>query len=151
MSKRQSAYSAEDYRSLLRNAGLRVTEARVAVLRFIRESPSPVTHAETAQRLLVKGFDRVTVYRKLLELSRSGLLTRTELGDHLWRFEFRNREIEHSDDHPHFLCIDCGLVTCLPRQSVKLGLMPGVNDTVIAEVSEILLKGRCNECLRQSN
>jgi Fur family ferric uptake transcriptional regulator len=151
MAKRIPILGLDDYQTLLREAGLRITEARLTVLQFIQESSGPVTHAETAEQLANKGLDRVTVYRKLLELSRVGLLTRTELGDHVWRFESRQRAIEHSDGHPHFLCTECGRVTCLPRESVNLSLMPGVKNTVVAELSEILLKGRCNKCLHEAS
>src|SRR5437879_1581239 len=118
---------SEDYcRERLHRAGLRVTPARVAVLKLVYESRSPVTHAQAAGSLQRGGFDRVTVYRNLLELTKAGLLFRSELGDHVWRFESREAHGKHIDDHPHFLCIDCGNVFCLPRHSVTIAIPPHV-------------------------
>jgi Fur family ferric uptake transcriptional regulator len=139
---------SEDYcRERLHRAGLPITASRVAVLRLIYASSAPLSHAEAAERLRGQGFDRGTVYRKLLELTRAGLLFRSELGDHVWRFESRDAHGEHVDDHPHFLCIDCGNVLCLPQQSVTIGLPARVKAGVIGELSGILLKGRCRDCV----
>jgi Fur family transcriptional regulator, ferric uptake regulator len=127
----------------MREAGLRCTSARLAVLRELGRSASPLTHAEVADRLAIQGIDKATVFRNLVDLVDADLLTRHELGDHVWRFEVRPPGAT-DEQHPHFVCTDCGSVTCLSeigfdkssrRQASKIGL-----------VKEILLKGICHNC-----
>ncbi|MFO0919114.1 MAG: transcriptional repressor [Planctomycetaceae bacterium] len=132
-----------EIRTLLTGAGLRTTAARLAVVRKLRAAKSPLTHAEVAEELVPQGFDKATVFRNLTDLVDAGLVRRTELGDHVWRFEFLDRS--HSgDQHPHFICVDCGSVTCLndlemPKSSQK-------SLSKVGKVTEILLKGRCHAC-----
>src|SRR5262245_17344822 len=101
-------------RSRIRSAGLRSTPARLAVLRALERRTTPATHADLAQELVPLGFDKATVYRNLIDLTDAGMLARTELGDHVWRFELRRPASDrHTGEHPHFLCVDCGEVACL--------------------------------------
>ena len=77
-------------RQILRDASLRCTPARISVLQKLRASNSPLTHAEIAETLVPVGFDKATVFRNLTDLTDAGLVSRTELGDHVWRFEVRD-------------------------------------------------------------
>ena len=97
----------------IRAAGLRATPARSATLTWLRHVGSPRTHAEVADHLAGRGIDKATAFRNLTVLTDAGLLRRTELGDHVWRFEAIDLSRDRPDAHPHFLCVDCGSVTCL--------------------------------------
>jgi Fur family ferric uptake transcriptional regulator len=132
-------------RNEIRAAGMRSTGPRVAVLERLRRAESPLTHAEITEELLPLGFDRATIYRNLVDLAEAGLLSRVELGDHVWRYEAR-RAAEPDGEHPHFVCNDCGTVACLPLVSVNIRPAPGSRSSVVAEVSEVVLKGRCESC-----
>lgn len=138
--------SLADLQSRIREAGLRSTAARIAVLRELIEARTPVSHAELAEKLVPLGFDKATVYRNLMDLSEVGMVSRTELGDHVWRFELRRDGVGHNNDHPHFLCTDCGMVTCLSDVSVNLAAMLGGKHAPGMTVTEVLLKGRCGTC-----
>lgn len=134
----------------LREAGLRCTAARMAVLDHLMRAAGPKTHAEVAEALADRGFDRATIYRNLTELTESKLVSRVELGDHVWRFEMKRghaagKKAGHKDaeDHPHFLCTTCGEVSCL--DDVSVAITPKKN-SVIRSVTEVLLKGRCENC-----
>jgi Fur family ferric uptake transcriptional regulator len=142
---RLSAASLDKIRTRLRDAGLRSTAARLWVMQELIEATSPVTHGEVAEALATKGFDRATIYRNLVELTEAGLVSRIELGDHMWRFELR-RTGPGDSEHPHFLCVDCGEVSCLPAVSVNIRPSPGTKRSGIGKVTEILLKGRCGSC-----
>ena len=74
-------------RALLSKVGLRMTGARMAVMRWLQDAKRPATHAEIAEDLVPLGFDKATVYRNLTDLAEAGLVTRSELGDHVWRFD----------------------------------------------------------------
>jgi Fur family transcriptional regulator, ferric uptake regulator len=136
----------EKVRQSLRAAGLRCTAARLWVMQELIDAASPQTHAQVADSLEPRGFDRATIYRNLIELTDAGLVSRIELGDHVWRFELRQPGSEHQQDHPHFVCVDCGEVACLPSVSVNIKPAPGTKQSQIGQITEVLLKGRCGQC-----
>lgn len=139
--------SVDEARQMLRAAGLRCTTCRVAVLQHLAEAESPRSHADVAEELVPAGFDKSTVYRCLVELADAGFFSRLDLGDHVWRFEMRHeQEAEHAGAvHPHFMCIDCGKVTCLPEVTVTIAPAKGPR-AVQGNVTEVLLKGHCAAC-----
>lgn len=126
----------------IREAGLRATPARIATLQLLRESNTPLTHAVVADHLAATGVDKATAFRNLNDMVEAGLLRRTEVGDHVWRFEALSSE--HDNGHPHFLCVDCGTVSCL--DDVKLTAGSQRASDKVGEVTEILLRGHCNDC-----
>lgn len=143
--KRQTnSQKVEVIRQLLRTAGLRVTPARIAVMQELQSATSPLTHAEVADKLMPLGFDKTTVFRNLTDLAEAQLISRTELGDHVWRFEISNPNDPGADRHPHFLCVDCGSVTCLGDMEFTAGSRK--RSTEIGRITEILIKGHCVTC-----
>lgn len=134
----------QEIRSLLRSAGLRSTPARIAVLRELRGAKAPVTHAELAEKLVPQGFDKATVFRNLADLTEAELLYRAELGDHVWRFEVRNPQAAERGSHPHFVCVDCGNVTCLDEMEFTSASRR--RSAEISRITEILIKGHCTSC-----
>lgn len=145
-------------RKRIRGAGLRCTAARLAVLGHLQGVPAPRTHAEVSAALAGRGFDRATIYRNLTELTEARLLSRVDLGDHVWRFEIRHAHDEEPGNggHPHFVCTACGEVSCL--DDVRVAITPHAGRrargtgrprdgrAAIHSVTEILLKGRCGGC-----
>jgi len=147
MKKPRSADQIAELKALLREAGLRSTSARLAVLEQLRRARTPVSHAELAKDLVPTGLDRATVYRNLMDLAESGLVARAELGDHVWRYEIKREGHDHNAEHPHFVCIDCGEVTCLTDVDVAISPAPGSKKSTIAGLTEVLLKGHCGKCV----
>ncbi|HWB00378.1 MAG TPA: transcriptional repressor [Pirellulales bacterium] len=147
MSKRRSKNTTETLRTMIRGAGLRSTQSRLAVLNRLMGSRTPLTHAQVSDDLEERGFDRATIYRSLVELADAKLLSRMELGDHVWRFEFRGDSAETEDtEHPHFLCLDCGKISCLTEVTIDSALTASAKQAAAAVVSDILLKGHCRQC-----
>lgn len=144
MSQKDHSPSIDQIRNLLSRAGLRTTPARVAVVRWLQKSKTPATHAEIAVDLVPMGMDKATVFRNLNDLADAGLVSRTELGDHVWRFELRDADHADRGQHPHFVCINCGSVTCLH----DLDLPKAANKSLskVGMVTEVLIKGRCVTC-----
>ena len=134
----------ESLRDRIRAGGLRSTSARLAVLQVLMAAESPMSHAEVAQQLAARGFDKATVFRNLVDLVDADLLSRTELGDHVWRFEVRDPAHSVGGGHPHFVCTDCGGVTCLSELDFDDRSQSAASK--IGTVTEILLKGVCNDC-----
>jgi len=166
--------SIDALKSLVRGAGLRCTAARLAVLEQMLTASGPQTHAEVSATLDHRGFDRATIYRNLTELTEAKLVTRVDLGDHVWRFEAKRHGGDdghgHGGDHPHFVCTSCGEVSCLDDVTVAITQRPGVDKLAasaggtagttgkkrsaptagkrqgIPAVTEVLLKGTCGNC-----
>lgn len=134
----------ESTQDQIRAVGLRATPARLATLLLVQESKSPLTHADAAEALAANGIDKATVFRNLNDLTEAGLLRRTELGDHVWRFEATHGDTGNESHHPHFVCIDCGSVTCLNDLQLTAGSKRQSDG--VGRVTEILLRGHCNDC-----
>jgi len=132
-------YSLEIAKNSLRESGLKVTPSRLAVHRVLFCSDHPLTHSEVAVEVKDLSSDQSTIFRNLNDLVEAGLVNKRELGDHVWRFELiRNHE---THDHPHFLCEDCGQVTCIPESTFSLK-----KSAKFGEVTQVLLKGHCSDC-----
>ena len=139
-------FSAESARALLKQASLRCTAARIAVLQRVADSPRPLSHAEVTTQLADHGFDQSTIYRALQELSEQGTLSRLDLGDDVKRFELRREETaEEASEHPHFLCIDCGKIVCLPTEAFKIDRRRFPSKTV-ADITQVVVRGHCEAC-----
>ncbi len=138
--------SAGEIRASLREAGLRATAPRVAVLRSLRSASGPVSHGDVATSLADEGWDRATVYRNLMALTEAGLLRRTDHGDHTWRFELSKPGAAVGRIHPHFLCDACGDVACLPNGSVQVLPRRGTPRAIQRQRYEVQIKGRCDRC-----
>jgi Fur family ferric uptake transcriptional regulator len=134
------------FQEKIRAVGLRSTAPRVAVLRELETATAPLSHADLVESLGDEGYDRVTIYRNLTDLTEAGLVVRADLGDHVWRFELRRAGKEHTGSHPHFTCTDCGTVSCLPEESVRITPAKGAPKAVAARAVEVHLRGLCDRC-----
>jgi Fur family ferric uptake transcriptional regulator len=137
--------ATEDFEVQLRSANLSCTRTRLAVLRHLVLRRRPVTHTE-AVNALGSGFDRVSIYRALTDLTRARLLTRSDEGDHVWRFSLVRRE--HPDDWrlPRFVCIHCGVVTYLSEQAIRMNVRGQVPRSLRERRVEVQLRGECDGC-----
>lgn len=136
--------NAEDFASIrkkLHALDLRGTLSRVAVLQLLQTAAGPLTHAQIADQLTDRGFERTTIYRNLNELAEVGLLTRLDIGGQAWRFE-----VTDDAGHLHFFCAACGAISCLLGISVDKALTATVKNSVKGMLTEVLLKGRCSAC-----
>ncbi|MBC20439.1 MAG: Fur family transcriptional regulator [Planctomycetaceae bacterium] len=131
-------------RQMIQASGLRATTARVATLLALRNS-TPLTHAEVSTRLAEDGIDKATVFRNLNDMVSANLLRRSELGDHMWRFEIIAGEDQAHATHPHFVCVDCGTVSCMDE--IELTKKSKTASSDYGQVTEILLRGHCHDCV----
>ena len=130
----------------IRNAGLRVTQPRIAVLHVLTKMARPMSHADLIDALDGQGFDRVTLYRNLNDLAEAGIVARTDVGDRVWRFELRSKRDSHSGKHPHFTCTDCGTVACLPENAIRIATSSRLPRAVRQQSVEVALRGVCDRC-----
>ncbi len=142
-----AATDAQTLKSLFHSLGLRSTGARIAVYRALAEAERPLTHAEVSGELEDAGFDHATIFRNLTDLTQVGLVVRTDLGDHVWRFELRgDGKQSHREQHPHFLCTDCGGVSCLPEGAISLKRTKGAPKGLFATAVVVQVQGVCDDC-----
>lgn len=146
------APQVKQFQALLRDSGLRSTAPRLAVLAYFHEHGGRNSHAELFATLEDRGFDRATIYRILTDLAAAKILSRSDLGDHVWRFELRKGVggAEHGHDHPHFVCVDCGEISCLHGVQVKLQGHAKAPKSVANNEVAVQLKGVCDPCDRGS-
>lgn len=148
MTQDEDAPTMQQLRERLRRTGLRSTTPRLAVLDFLQHAQGPLTHAEISDGLESRGFDRTTVYRNLIALADANLVRRTDLGDHVWRFELapENADSHGTLAHPHFQCEQCGEIACLHDTQVSITRSDGQSPSNIGAISSVLLRGRCDRC-----
>jgi Fur family transcriptional regulator, ferric uptake regulator len=143
---RSPAPSVADLKAEIRSRGMRGTGPRVAVLAYLSEATAPLSHTEIHEALVGRGYDRVTIYRNLTDLVEAGLLVRSDLGDHVWRFERTQGQGGHAPGHPHFVCTDCGGVSCLPAVTVSVMRGSPAPKALRNKQVEVQVKGRCDDC-----
>jgi len=91
-----------------------------------------------------KEMNKTTVYRILHRLEDSGVLHSFVDKDGLKRYAKGDQRTSSSGNevtHPHFLCEDCGISTCLP---LKIHT-PSIPNYIIKS-SEQLYLGQCKDC-----
>lgn len=142
--------SVAEWKDRIRKAGLRSTGARVAVLRLMEQATRPMTHQEVSSALEGSGFDHATMFRNLTDLTQAGILARSDLGDHVWRFELRRGDLDHKGQHPHFICTSCGEVECLSDRVVSVQPTARTPRALKRKGVIVQIQGRCDDCERQS-
>lgn len=133
----------QEAKKLIRDAGLRATAPRVAVLRLLTASPKPLSHSEVIEALGEDEWDQATLYRNLLKLAEVNLARVASQMGGIIRYEVRADDDPHV--HPHFSCEKCGKVECLP--GAKLGGKVDLRWHESLEGSQLQLIGSCPDCL----
>lgn len=80
------------------------------------------------------------MYRNLVSLTEAGILVRSQLGDGVWRYELPESDEAAHGRHPHLVCVDCGVVSCLPADAVS------IRGEAAARVTEVQPRGHCASC-----
>lgn len=137
------AWDLEATKRSLRELGLRVTAPRVAVMRVLAEAERPLSHGESFERLGRDAlWDKATVYRNLMALTEAGLVRIATRAGGLTRFELASRD--DSRAHPHFVCSDCGHVSCLPSAEVPVPKRVGWGKALSNAAVQFV--GQCPNC-----
>lgn len=129
----------------LRAAGLRRTRARTAVHAAIVRLARPLSHTELLNDPALQGMDAITLYRTLRALEEAGLAHRVLGTDGAWRTCSQpGLPVGCPGNHVHFMCQDCGQMTCLIEQSMpRIEPPPGA----VVAARHFLASGRCAACL----
>jgi Fur family transcriptional regulator, ferric uptake regulator len=137
----------EELRALVRDRGLRATPSRLAVLELLlaKTGEPPMSHAEVSEKLASGPWDPATIYRNLTDLVEVGLVRRSDVGDHIWRFEVVDAAHDGAG-HPHFVCTECGTVECLPVMDFVLPRTKTPRAMRQHKV-EVHVRGLCDTCI----
>ena len=132
----------------LRNAGLRVTAPRLAVLLSIT-GVGQHRDAEAiadAARARLGTLSTQAVYDNLHILEEAGLVRRIQPSGHPARYEARV-----GDNHHHIVCRRCGLtadVDCAAGAAPCLE--PSANQGFIVQEAEVIFWGLCPQCQQET-
>ena len=121
----------------LRDAGLRATQPRMAILAWLDANPG---HHPAEVLVDRTGLSKATVYHVLGQLAATGLVLTAESGSGRLLFETA------PDAHHHFVCRVCGQivdVACIPGEPPCLTAdIPGAT----IEHADVILRGVCAAC-----
>ena len=133
-----------DHPQRLRDAGLRVTRPRLAVLTAVAELP----HADTdaligAVRRDLPAVSHQAVYDSLRALADAGLVRRIQPLGSVARYEARI-----GDNHHHVVCRSCGVIADV---DCAVGETPCLTASdaggFLVDEAEVIYWGRCADCV----
>ena len=133
----------------LRQAGLRVTASRLAVLAAVQgagQHRDADAVAEAAREQLGT-LSTQAVYDNLHVLEEAGLVRRIQPSGHPGRYEARV-----GDNHHHIVCRRCGLtadVDCAVGAAPCLE--PSTEHGFVVEAAEVIFWGLCPHCQQETN
>jgi Fur family ferric uptake transcriptional regulator len=134
---------AEDFPQRLRDAGLRVTRPRLAVL----EALTDLAHADTesvigAVREELPDVSHQAVYDSLRALTTAGLTRRIQPNGSVARYEVRV-----GDNHHHLVCRACGAITDVDCAVGHVPCLTAADDHGYAiDEAEVIYWGTCPAC-----
>ena len=126
----------------LQEQGLRPTQQRLLIYRFLLENPIHPT-ADTIYAALAPAnpvLSRTTVYNSLHSMEKAGLIRAlpADMVEGEFRFD------ADTSAHGHFYCRGCGDVFDLPLGQEQLAALCPPSFT--AEIGNVLFCGRCAHC-----
>ncbi len=134
---------AADLQQTLRDAGLRVTRPRIAVLDAVHAEP----HADTdsiirATRRGLPDVSHQAVYDVLRALTGAGLVRRIQPAGSVARYEARV-----GDNHHHVVCRSCGAISDVDCAVGEAPCLDGdAEHGFQIDEAEIVFWGRCPTC-----
>ncbi len=141
-----SLMKTDSAQSTLRNASLRATVPRIAVLNRLQAADLPVSVDDLYRTLRAKKIDRVTIYRTLQSFAEAHLVRAVDLKRGHMLYELHD---EH--DHHHLVCVSCGLTEdftgCNFDELSSQALKKSRSFTSVSEHS-LELFGTCTSCTK---
>jgi Fur family ferric uptake transcriptional regulator len=135
--------TVSDFQHMLREASLRVTAPRLAVLKAVHDHP----HAKTDSIIRVVREDlgvvsHQAVYDVLHALTAAGLVRRIEPMGSVARYESRT-----GDNHHHAVCRSCGAIADVDcTVGTAPCLTPSDDHGYAIDEAELIYWGRCPQC-----
>lgn len=138
--------SEDSFRSELKEAGLRVTRARLDILSVLSSNTKPLSAEAVWKALGSENVDQATIYRNLNNLFDAGVVTQVDLEHGHAHFELSN--LPH---HHHAVCMKCDRVVDISSCGVRQ-----IQDQVqaqsgfdVIERHKLEFFGVCNTCAKR--
>lgn len=133
----------DDFARMLREAALRVTRPRVAVLSAVTRMPHSDTETVIrAVREVLPAVSHQAVYDSLHALTAVGLLRSIQPPGFVTRYESRV-----GDNHHHAVCRACGRITDVDcAVGAAPCLIAGGDHGFLVDEAEVVYWGRCADC-----
>jgi Fur family ferric uptake transcriptional regulator len=142
----------EQFKSLLKQNGLKVTTQRVAILEVLNSRPGKHLTAEEIYDYVRRKYPDIgiaTVYRTIQVLSELSLIDKLNLDDGYVRYEISKKSKEDTchHHHHHLICLDCGNIYAFQDDLLET-LENRIKETIGFEVvdHEVKLYGHCKKC-----
>lgn len=141
----------ENFKSLLKQNGLKVTTQRIAILEVLSNRPDEHLTAEDIYdcvRNMYPDIGLATVYRTIQVLSELKLIDKLNLNDGYVRYEIGKGSKETSvHHHHHLICVNCGQVFTFQDDLLE-NLEQKIEATMDFQVlnHEVKLFGICSVC-----
>ena len=132
-----------EYKRLLKNHTLRVTDCRIDVLEQFYRSKHALSFKDLEE--VLEEYDRVTLYRTLNSFIEKGLLHQIPSDDGFASYGLCTSECSdqaHQHDHVHFKCNECGHIECLSEYHVPKVNLPGYQ----IKEQNLIVNGICKRC-----
>lgn len=99
----------------IKNIGLRITPARIAVLKVLEDNPRPLDIASIYKEVSRRHVDadQATIYRIIENYIDKNVVKRLQLQEKKFYYEIKKK------DHHHAVCNDCGRIEDIGRCSMK--------------------------------
>ena len=133
---------------LLDMAGMKKTDARIALLDLLAPQKAPLSASEITKKLSAKKVDKVTVYRMLEAMSKKGIVRRVDTGEREAQYEITDT----NKDHHHVICLECKKVsdfTGCDSEDVIRNALKQVKDFKSISHHSFDLFGVCNTCAKK--
>jgi len=128
---------------ILKGASLRNTEPRMAVLSALLRASRPMSQEQISAKLSPYGPNKVTIYRTLETLVKTGVVHKAFLEERVVHYELSDRCTE-KQCHPHFTCRRCGETRCMPEVTLPMAKSPLKGFKITHQ--QVRLEGFCPEC-----
>lgn len=130
--------------TLLKNFNLRSTSTREEILRLFLQKDYALSHSDI-EREIAEEIDRVTVYRTLKTFHDHGLIHKVLDDGGSLKYALCSEACsatEHSHEHVHFKCTECGQTNCLDVDIPPIRLPAGFKPSEF----NLLIQGVCQNC-----
>ena len=132
-----------DYGCMLKQANLRRTPGRMAMLEVLHRAGKPLSRKDIANRMGEKGLHKVNIYRSLDDFVAAGLVHLAVVRNRRRYYELAHR-CSTRQCHPHFICTNCQETFCLT--DVRVPLVRGLAAGFILQRQQIRIEGLCPQC-----
>jgi Fur family transcriptional regulator, stress-responsive regulator len=139
--------TTSDVERMLRQAALRVTRPRVAVLRAVHAHPHAATEAIIGEvRRELPQVSHQAVYDGLHALTTAGLVRRIQPSGSVARYEARV-----GDNHHHVVCRSCGAIADVDCAVGEVPCLSASDDRgFVIDEAEVTYWGFCSACAATS-